>query len=231
MSIKAVLFDLDDTLIERSLSVPETFHKILNRRGIQVPIKEIEQALLEVKKDLEDAFEEQYGKIPLLEFHNTWNFHVLKALEIEDPDGDISREAYEQWINLGGIEVCPDAKSTLTTLRHKGIKTGIISGGYEEEIQKMLEAVGLDESLFDVIVGSNTIKKRKPDPEVFRYALRVLGIEPEEAIFVGDDLERDYKAAKRVGMKPFMIVKTENTTSGNVRKIKSLMSLIDYLDR
>ena len=230
MSIKAVLFDLDSTLIERSFSVSEAFHKILNKRGIQVPIKEIEKALIEVKKELEDAFEEQHGKIPVFEFYKTWNFYVLKALGIEDPEGDISKEAYEQWVNFSGIKVYPDAKSTLTALRRKGIKTGIISGGYEEEIQRILEAVGLDEPPFDVIVGSNTIKKRKPDPEIFLYALRMLGVEPEESIFVGDDLKRDYNAAKRVGMKPFLFVKLESSAPENVRKIKNLMSLIEYLD-
>lgn len=230
MPIRAVLFDLDGTLIERSLNGKKTFHRILTMRGIHVSVEDVEKAVSMVKKDLETVFEEQHGKIPIMEFYNIWSFLVLSALGMEDPDGDISREAYERCISLSDIKVFPDTKPALSALRNKDIKIGIISGGYEEEVRKMLEVADLDEKLFDVIVGSDTAGRRKPDPEAFRYTLGRLGIAPEKTIYVGNDPERDYEAAEKVGMKPFLIIRGETTVPKDMRKINNLISLTDYLD-
>ncbi len=231
MSIKAALFDLDDTLIERYLKTPETLHKILNQKGIQISVEKIEKASLEVIRELEDTFEEQRGKIPQIELYRIWKFHFLKKLEIKDHNGKKPRKLNLHWIDISDTRVYPDVIFTLTTLRSIGIKVGIVSDAYEKEIHQILEIVDLDENLFDIIVGPDSARKTKPDPGAFMYALRKIEIEPEEAIFVGDDLERDYKGAEKVGMKSFLILRSESTEiHENVRKIKSLISLIDYLD-
>lgn len=230
MSIKAVIFDLDGTLVERSLNDSEAFHKILEQKGLQLPVGEVKRAYCEVTRKWGHTFLDQRGKISRLEYHRLWCFHLLKVLGIEDHNEDIVREVTDGWINVSGITARRGAKLMLTDVRCKRLKTGIVSGNYEEEIRTMLEIAGLDEVFFDVVVGTDTIKKRKPDPEVFRYALRELGVKPEETMYVGDDLESDYKAAERVGMKPFLIVKSEDGAPENVRKIRNLMSLIDYLD-
>ena len=230
MSIKAVLFDLDATLTERSLNDSETFYRILEQKGIEIPVEEVKQAHLKVKRELGDKGEEQRGKIPLLEFYSMWNTRILKVLGVEDSDGKILREIDDRWIDICGMKVYPDTKPALVSLRCKGLKIGIVSGNYEEEIRKMLDTAGLDRTFFDIIVGADTIKRRKPDPEVFRYALRQLEIEPQEAIYVGDDLERDYRSAERVGMNPLLIMRSDIAVQEEVRKIKSLVSLVDYLD-
>jgi len=228
MSVKAVLFDLNETLVERSLNDAETFHRILDQKGIKIPLEKVEKALCKVKRELKDLSEEKCGKIPLLDFHNLWNSHILKALEIEDLNS-IMKEAHSFWIDICGIRGCSDAGLVLTSLRNKGLKTGIISGTYVEEIFKILEIGGLDITFFDIIVGVDTVKKRKPDPGVFEYALRQLHIEPEEAIYVGDDVERDYRAAERVGMNPFLLVKVQDTAPEDVKKIERLIDLMYYL--
>jgi len=230
MSIKAVLFDLDETLIERVFEDPETFHKILGQKRIQISVGEVEKAFIEVKRELGDTFEKQHGIVSLSEFCNLWIFHILKTLRIEDREGDITREISSRWMDVSSIKIYPDVRPVLTALKAKGLKTGIVSGAYEEEIRRMLEIGGLDEELFDVIVGSDTVKKRKPSPEIFRYALNQLKIKPEEAIYVGNDLERDYKATEGMGMIPFLIVRSENTVLEDLREIRSLMSVMDYLD-
>ena len=130
--------------------------------------------------------------MPLLEFYTMWNSLVLKALAVED-DGFLAKEIYERCFSFCGILLYPDVIPALTTLKKKKIKTGVISNAYEEEIHQILAEVDLSE--FDIIVGSDTVKKAKPDPEVFLYAARKLNIPAEEAVFVGDDLEKDYRGA------------------------------------
>ncbi|MBU7018019.1 MAG: HAD family hydrolase [Theionarchaea archaeon] len=226
--IKSVLFDLEGTLVERSFNDPETFQKVLERRGIQISVEEVKKAVHQVKMKVGDVIEDKCGKIPRLEYHNLWNTNILKVLRIEDHDKSILKEVSDKWMYICGMTLRQNARSILTALRTRGMKTGIISGVYEEEIWKILHIVSLDGRLFDIVVGSDTILKRKPNPEVFNYALRKLGMEPHEALYVGDDVEKDYKVAEIVGMTPLLIGKSEDTVG--MRKIENLISLIDYLD-
>ena len=55
--------------------------------------------------------------------------------------------------------------------------------------------------LFDAEVFSATCGLRKPDPRIYRLALDRLGVEPEEAVFVGDGANDELAGAERVGMR------------------------------
>ncbi|MEM3011484.1 MAG: HAD-IA family hydrolase, partial [Candidatus Bathyarchaeia archaeon] len=81
----------------------------------------------------------------------------------------------------------PDVAETLLKLKKLELKLGLVSTGYEEDIHTIFEKINLQRELFDVIIGVNTIKKEKPHPEVFRYALAKLNVEPSQALFVGDN--------------------------------------------
>ncbi len=229
MSIKGVLFDLEGTVVERALSDPEVLHAVLTRNRIYIPVQDVYQAVLQVKKDLGDAIAEQCGRIPRLAYHNLWNVNILNVLKIHKTQ-KIAKEVSDHWITTCGLRVQPDAESTLTALKANQLKTGIVSGVYEEEIHKILDTVRLDETLFDILVGADTLKKGKPDPAVFTYALQQLGITPQEALYIGDNLERDYIPAEKIGMNPLLLVKDSHPVPDTVRKINYLHSLIDYLD-
>lgn len=230
MSIKGVLFDLEETLVERSLNNPEVFHRVLEQKGIYIPYEKVKKAVIEVKKEFGDTIEDKCGKIPRLDYHNLWSSHILEILGIEDHGKSILKEVSNRWIDICGFTLRPDAHSTLTALKTKGLKTGIISGAYEEEVRRILKTVGLDEHLFDVLVGADTIKRRKPDPAVFIHVLIQLKIEPEEALYVGDNLEKDYRAAERVGMNPLLLIKSDKGLPHDTKKIKTLIALMDYVD-
>lgn len=222
MLTKAVLFDLGDTLIGNVLNACETFQNILDQNGVHVSVEEVEKAFAAARKELHPPFEQLIGKMPLSEFYTMWDSLVLKALAVED-DGFLAKEINEQWFSVCGILLFPDVIPALTTLKKKKIKTGVISNAYEEEIYHILGEVGLNE--FDIVVGSDTVKKAKPDPEVFLYVAENLGILPEEAVFVGDDLEKDYKGAERAGMNPLLLVRGDDTVPAPVNYIRSLREL------
>ncbi|MGD2248625.1 MAG: HAD family hydrolase [Candidatus Methanofastidiosia archaeon] len=229
MSVKGVLFDLEGTLVKKSLDVPEVFHEALIRNKIFIPIKDIEKAFIKVQKEQGATIQEQCGKIPRLEYHNLWNTSILKNLGVKDPNKNIVNEL-GKWIDICGIAAQPGAFDLLSILKAQKFKTGIVSGIYEKEIHTILQRVNLNKPLFDTIVGADTIKKLKPDPDVFLYALQKLAISPQEAIFVGDNLEKDYKAAQRVGMTPFLLIPPEKSAFYTVRKITRLLLLLDHLN-
>ncbi len=231
MSVKAVLFDLDDTLTERSLKNPKDLHEAFRQKGIDISVEKIEETCLKLRRELEDILGDHIGRVPHSDLYCIWKSRFLTTLGVKNADGEQLQELNLHWADISETRVFPDVIPILTSLRYRSIKTGIISDAYEEEIRNLLEIADLDENLFDIIVGPDTARKAKPDPEVFMYAVRALEIKPEEAIFVGDDIVRDYKGAERVGMKPFLIVRSKETKeSKSLRQIKDLISLMDYLD-
>ena len=91
----------------------------------------------------------------------------------------------------------------------------------------MLSKTGLAE-FFDVCVGADTTRKRKPEPEAFKHALEKLNVKPEEAVFVGDRFEQDYLGAQRVGMKALLIAREGKPVAG-VKSITSLKEVFNFL--
>lgn len=126
----------------------------------------------------------------------------------------------------------PDVAETLLKLKKLELKLGLVSTGYEEDIHTIFEKINLQRELFDVIVGVNTIKKEKPHPEVFRYALAKLNVEPSQALFVGDNVDADYKGAEKAGLKAILIqrTKSENHSTKGFRVIKSLKEIFKYIE-
>jgi putative hydrolase of the HAD superfamily len=59
--------------------------------------------------------------------------------------------------------------------------------------------------LFDVVVVSGAVNKRKPSPEIFQKALETIGVSAENAVFVGDTADADIIGAKAAGMKTIFI--------------------------
>jgi FMN phosphatase YigB (HAD superfamily) len=224
MPVRAVLFDLGGTLIGNNLDTFETFHRILESAGISIPVQQVEEAFSRVKEGEGAIFYQLMGKIPPAELYGLWDSMILRALGVED-DGTLAGIIDNQWIAVSSPFVYSDVAPFLGFLKERGIKTGIISNAYQEEIQMILEIVGLDPE-FDVIVGGDTIKRVKPDPCVFQYAVETLGIHPGEALYVGNVVEKDYTAAEKAGLIPFLIIHSqrEDLPEG-VRTVTTLTAL------
>lgn len=124
---------------------------------------------------------------------------LLRELGVEDADSFIDAE-HEVW--RPAHEVLGSAQALLASLRGRGIKTGLVANSWPDPARLLrgdVERFGLSE-LFDAIVFSEEVGYRKPQPEIFLHALDQLGVEPEDAMFVGDRLGADVQGAARVGM-------------------------------
>jgi HAD superfamily hydrolase (TIGR01509 family) len=102
------------------------------------------------------------------------------------------------------------AIETLRRLRHAGIRTGIISYADIPVFEALLRQAGLTAST-DVEVCSELARSCKPHPEIFHLALRTIGVEPSDAMFVGDDVDTDIVGANRIGMRTALLSGREFT--------------------
>jgi HAD superfamily hydrolase (TIGR01662 family) len=124
---------------------------------------------------------------------------LLRDLGIEDPAAFMEAE-YAAW--RPASTVLASAQALLESLRTRGIKTGVVSNTRFDPPQLVradAEAYGLA-SLLDVMVFSQEVGARKPEPGIFLHALEQLGIDAADAMFVGDGLVNDVQGAANVGM-------------------------------
>ena len=229
LKIKAVLFDMGNTLIEYDYESPEeVFHRILLSLSIPKSLDDIKEAFLSAKNEAKDVgLLSSFGDIACEEYWNLWDSLVLKHLGIKE-HVKLGELVQSMWFSFVDCTFYPEVKAVLLELRRRGLKVGLISNGYEEEIVFVVEKAGLEKAVFDIIVGVDTTKKTKPDPDIFKYAIDKLGVKPEETIFVGDNVEVDYEGAENAGVHALLIDRTEKQQT-DLRAIRNLKELFRIL--
>lgn len=200
LKIKAVLFDLGNTLV---YSRPEmTFQRILADHGVTKPLAEVKEAIIRGNAEFDIR---KHEGLSAHAFYTLWNIIQLKHLGLEGSKARrLAATIDSQWWKYAEFHVYSDVERSLHRLKQMGLKLGIITGGFEEDIEAIMPKTGLDD-LFDVKVGVDTTGKRKPHPKAFKHALEQLGLKPSEAIFVGDNFKADYEGAEKAGMIPVLI--------------------------
>jgi putative hydrolase of the HAD superfamily len=236
MRIKAVLFDMFDTLMIirknhdfYSPSLMRTY-RFLNKKGIDVSFDTFQKNYIKARDEL-------YAKVDanLEEPHfNQRISETLKSLGYKhDVSSPLVTEATVEFCDefMTFVYLEPATKNILRTL-HRKYKLGIISNfAIPECIDKLLKTHGLDE-LLDAVVVSAAVNKRKPSPEIFLNTLRNLGVSPDETVFVGDTLDADIDGAKSVGIRAIYIQRRIENADGHVKPdtiIKSLEELPSVL--
>lgn len=209
--ITAVLFDLGDTLWHFPSMPPlevirgETVRRLselLERWG-----EEVTDGRLFLGRDIRLAVEEETARA----FHGDCidpgypdlcrRVAAGHGLKLTAAQGD---ELWEAW-NLGGQflgrTLFPDSLETLRWLRKRGFRLGAVTNrGYGgPRFRQELRDMGLAE-LFEVIAVSCDIGYMKPHRRIYRYALEVMDLTPEETAMVGDNIRADVEGAKTLGM-------------------------------
>jgi putative hydrolase of the HAD superfamily len=112
---------------------------------------------------------------------------------------DVERvTALRREVTRRGLVPVPGAVETIAALRERGLKTGLITV-CSEDVVKLWEETDFH-GLFDAEIFSAAVGLRKPDPRIYRIALEKLGVDAEEAMFVGDGANDELAGAERVGM-------------------------------
>lgn len=178
--IKAVLFDLDGTLVDSMGMWKQIDIDFLGR--YQVPMPENLQMAIEGKSFRETA---QY-------FADTFDL-PLTADEMMETWNEMAMDAYSNTVPMkeGAMEF-------LDFLKRKGIPMGIVTSNSPELLYACLDGKKL-RPYFDVFVDGKQVKKGKPAPDGYLEGARLLGIAPENCL-VFEDIPQGIIAGKRAGM-------------------------------
>jgi putative hydrolase of the HAD superfamily len=204
--LEAVLFDWSNTLIRF------TWDDDLLAAGHDAALVAIGRA--------DSGFTEQYRSVVLdhataRDDYGDLLRELLGDLSADEVDRFIDAE-HEVW--RPAHAVLGAAPALLEALRARGLKTGIVANSWPEPARVLradVAAFGLGH-LVDVCVFSTDVGVAKPEPEIFMRALDELGVDPRDAMYVGDSLQRDVQGAANLGMTTVqaMWFTADNDTSG-----------------
>ncbi|MBI4063120.1 MAG: HAD-IA family hydrolase [Elusimicrobia bacterium] len=190
MAIKAVVFDIDNTLVDfmrmKRYAVEAAVEAMLDA-GLPGTKQEVLDKIFQVywREGIED--QQIFDKVLLQELGRV--DHRILAAGILGYRR--TKDAY--------LAVYPHAHSTLFALTKQGLKLGVVSDAPKLQVYLRIVGLGLAH-YFDAIVTFDDAGERKPSPKPFKLALEKLGVQPDEAIMIGDWAERDMVGAKAVGM-------------------------------
>ena len=179
-TIRAVLFDLDGTLLDTA----HDFHEALNRLRAEenLPPLPFEQVRCQVSHGGHALVRLGFGTLPEDEHLALWK-RLL----------DLYRQQLAKHTRLfaGGEEMLID-------LERRGLHWGIVTNKPGWLTEPLLAEVGLHTRVGAVVSG-DTFPERKPHPRGLLHAAKELGVDPRECVYVGD-AERDAQAAQAAGM-------------------------------
>jgi putative hydrolase of the HAD superfamily len=187
VKIRAVLFDLDDTLHDKSATlcrVGSRQHAEANLSALGIGLQHWLDRYIELNNQRIEK-SEVFSKLATI-------FRVPPALEqklLEDFDE-----------NLGALAVpFEGAHELLSWCKRSGMKVGIVTNGRDAFQRSKIAGMGLS-NLSDVTLTSGGFGVKKPDPSIFLACLEKLGVQSTHAAFVGDDLHADIEPANSLGM-------------------------------
>jgi putative hydrolase of the HAD superfamily len=222
--IKAVVFDLDNTLVD--------FMK-MKRRAIEAAIPAMIDAGLQTSEDEAQKIIDDIYKSEGIEYQSVFDVFLQRVLNKVDykilSAGIVAyRKARE-----AELTPYPHVYSTLISLSKLGIKLGIVSDAPVKEAWLRLAYLNFHH-IFDAVVTFDETGERKPSPVPFNAILKKLNVKPEESLMVGDWAERDIVGAAKVGMKTAFARygDTFNTIEHNADyELKDISQIINIINK
>lgn len=187
---KAVLFDFDETLQDRTLAFEHYSDAFMQEFFPDLSDEEKTKR----KKDMADTG--NGGYVNRVE----WYGRLIKMWDWKNaPGAEALARHYDEKFGFFNV-IFDDAIPLLTELRNRGIKTGVITNG-----PSILQHTKMDNSgllpYCDILVVSGDLEFAKPQPEIFRYTADKLGVKTEDCIYVGDHPVNDIQGALSSGMR------------------------------
>jgi len=207
---EAIFFDVGDTLIRAHPSWAAVYRLGLLEVGIDVSEADLERALIEEtatdpwwlsEEPFEATEENSYARI--VEFDSA----VLRRVGHSDLHDDAFRRIEDAFARQSAWYVFPDVMPALDALRAAGLRMGVISnfvwGGPE-----LIHALELAQH-FDSLTVSARVGFQKPHQGIFQHALDSLGVTAARAWHIGDSYRADIVGARRMGITPVLIDRTD----------------------
>ncbi len=204
--IKAILFDAAGTLFFLTKTVGDHYAYVGHEVGLNLGAQQLEHAFHAAWQEMPrrppiDGPRENDDKGWWRELVGHVFDQVAPSLSELDRD-NFFEIAYEHFAEAGVWKLYPEVLEVLEQLRTR-FELAVISN-FDGRLRLILQHLGISKYFAHVFISSE-LGADKPDPEIFRRALKVMHLDANEVLHVGDDQERDWKAAKEAGLLVFQL--------------------------
>ena len=208
-AVEAILFDMNGTLRAREAHEP-TQRAALARLQEWIEREAIDlEELTRRYNTYRDWAQANLIPLPEAEIWSRWMLPGISSALVEPG----AAELMLAWSERKGHTIPVNgADTTLTALRERGYRLGVISNSMSTlDIPRSLEAFGWKD-YFDVVILSSTLRIRKPSPEPFLEAARRLHLPPGHCAYVGNRVSKDIVGCKRAGFALGLIIEPVSRT-------------------
>lgn len=197
--IRAVGFDLDDTLLDHRSAASSGLASLLAQQGW------VYEGTAEFGAEWQRIEQRHFGdyiagKLSLAEQRRERLRDFLAQADVELPDTELD-ELFEEYLRhyAKSWVAFPDALPVLENLHHLGFRMAVLTNGLQEQQEAKLARLGLSE-FFDSVLAIGTLSAPKPDVRAFVELAAAVGHSSEEIVYVGDDPHWDAIAATKAGL-------------------------------
>ncbi|MGX4670255.1 HAD family hydrolase [Cerasibacillus sp. JNUCC 74] len=257
---KAIIFDLDDTLLWDKKSVAESFKEACNKANKinpKIDPIDLEESVREKARSLYASystypFTQMIGINPFEGLWGEFDDEGKAFQQLKEIAPIYRKEAWEKGLEGVGVEdrqLAIELAETFPKVRKKkpfvfedtfdvldalanDFKLALLTNGSPDLQQTKLEMTPKLKGYFEEIVVSGDFGSGKPDPAIFQYTLEKLDVKEEEAIMVGDNLHTDILGASRSGIDSVWINRQDLQTNGlPTFEVESLTELLSLINQ
>lgn len=226
MKYRHIFFDLDRTLWDFDAAAEVAFERIYEKydlKNLGIPSA---HEFHEVYHPLNEKLWELYraNQITKEDLNRTRFLKPLEHYDIHDVElADHLSEDYVYW-SPRIVRLVPGTMELLDYLKPK-YHLHLITNGFQEVQHIKLNGSGM-EPYFETLTVSEEVGVKKPNPEIFLYALNKAGATPEESLMIGDEMEVDIDGARAAGMDQiFFNRKNEKAEGERTYEVQTLLEI------
>ena len=219
--IKAIFLDAAGTLIYLPKSVGHHYGYVAERIGLRLNARALDAAFTACWKETPTRLAIEGPRED--DDKGWWRELVDRVLDRVAPGvAELDRDAffegaYSHFAEPGVWQLYPEVIEVLDTLE-RDFELAVISN-FDGRLRVILEHLGISKFFAHVFLSSE-VGADKPDPEIYRRALRLSGVRPDETLPVGDDPIRDWQGAALAGLSIFRLERPQNS-------LRDLVALLD----
>ncbi len=230
--VKAVIFDLDDTLCNASEVLEQSMRAAFEENLAHYPDKTVEEMVALNQQAFKETFLNPAMPVPTASIL-IW-FRIFELMGKKPPIKGIMRIVEKYWEgNTDKLKPTPGAHEFLDWLHANHIKVGVLTNGVFMSQAKKVAMLGLD-SKIDCFATSDMAVADKPDPKAYLYILDKMDVWPNETIMVGDRLDNDVLGGKRIGMKGILMASEHKRPLEGAQKadlvVTNLMDIVPFIE-